>query len=990
MAQFRLLDELAGRPFPTALPKPHDPHYAAHVLTDLRAPDDATGAAFRAFTQHPVGEALLQAVAGNSPYLAQAILKDPEFFRDLAESGLQTSLTSTLGEVEALDDEGSEADLMAALRIRRRRVAVLTAVADIAGVWPLTQITGALSNFADAAVAAAVRHLIANAVSTGRMTPEAARDHGFVVLAVGKLGGGELNYSSDIDLIVLWDQDKAGAGIDAPDEMFVRMTRRLVHILEDRTPDGYVFRTDLRLRPDPSSSPMALSMLAAETYYESVGQNWERAALIKARPIAGAIQGGAEFLERISPFIWRRHLDFAAIADIHSIKRQIHSHKGFGAIAVAGHNVKLGAGGIREIEFFAQTQQLIAGGRDPRLRVPSTCSAIDALAKTGRLGGTASNELTDAYEFLRTLEHRLQMIGDEQTHMIPKDPDGMARIATFMGFESVETFEAEVVGHLTRVAGHYAKLFEQSPTLTRAGNLVFTGGEDDPGTLATLSDMGFADAPRATAIVRGWHHGRYRATHSARARALLTDLVPGLLEGFGQTTDPDSALLKFDEFLRNLPAGVQVFSLLLAHPELLGLIAEVMGSAPALAEALSHNPGLFDAVLGSEFSHDLGPKDELLDELRQKLARCRDHQDVLDESRRWANEAKFQVGIQIMRGSVDAHTAGAILSDLADSVMGALLPKVWEEFAVKHGVIPGSKFAVVAMGKLGAREMTAGSDLDLVFLYDVPNDGTVGSGGGGATSDGATPLAETAYFARLGQRFISALTARTSEGSLYEVDMRLRPSGASGPIASSVDGWARYQVENAWTFEHMALTRARVVAGPETLAAEIAERTRAILCTKRDWDGLVHDVATMRTKMETEHGSTNPWRVKYVRGGLIDVEFISQALQLRHAHAHPEVLSRGTTQALTNLESIRALTGEEAEALRRAALLARNVQSFLRQCFQNNFQPDAAPPGLREALARACHAPSFADLESQLLETQAAVLGIFQTKIADSARSSKN
>ena len=978
MAQFRLLDELAAHPSPAALPKPHDPQYAAHVLTDLQAGGGAAGPAPTAFIQHPVGQALLLAVTGNSPYLAQAILKDAAFFRDLAESGLQASFASTMGEVEALDAEDSEASLMAALRVRRRRVAVLTAIADIAGVWPLTRITGALSNFADAAVAATVRHLIASAVSTGAMTPEAARDHGFVVLAVGKLGGGELNYSSDIDLIALWDQEKAGAGIDAPDALFVRLTRRLVHILEDRTTDGYVFRTDLRLRPDPGSSPMALSMLAAETYYESVGQNWERAALIKARPIAGDIRGGAEFLDRIGPFIWRKHLDFAAIADIHSIKRQIHSHKGFGTIAVAGHNVKLGAGGIREIEFFAQTQQLIAGGRDPRLRVPSTCAAIGALAKTGRLGDAAAKELTDAYGFLRTLEHRIQMIGDEQTHVIPKDPDGLVRIATFMGFESIEAFKAEVVGHLTRVAGHYAKLFEQAPPLSRAGNLVFTGGEDDPGTLGTLGDLGFADARRATAIVRGWHHGRYRATHSARARALLTDLVPALLEAFGQTTDADSALLKFDEFLGNLPAGVQVFSLLLAHPELLGLIAEVMGSAPALAEALSRNPGLFDAVLGSEFADDLGSKDEMLDDLSKKLAHCQDLQDVLDESRRWTNDRKFQIGIQIMRGSADAPTAGSALSDLADSVMGALLPKVWEEFAVKHGAIPGSKFAVVAMGKLGAREMTAGSDLDLVFLYDVPT--------GGAASDGPAPLAESAYFARLGQRFISALSARTGEGSLYEVDMRLRPSGASGPIASSLDGWVRYQAENAWTFEHMALTRARVVAGPKDLAAEIAERTRAILCTKRDWDGLVRDVDQMRTKVETEHGSTNPWRVKYVRGGLVDVEFISQALQLRHASAHPEMLSRGTAQALTNLESIGALTGEEAEALRRAALLARNVQNFLRQCFQNDFQPDAAPAGLREALARACHAPNFAALESQLLETQAAVSRIFQTKIADPAR----
>jgi len=725
-------------------------------------------------------------------------------------------------------------------------------------------------------------------------------------------------------------------------------------------------------------------MIAAETYYESVGQNWERAALIKARPIAGDVEGGQGFLDRIAPFIWRKHLDYAAIDDIHSIKRQIHTHKGHATIAVAGHNVKLGAGGIREIEFFAQTQQLIAGGRDPRLRVPGTCDAIRALAYTGRLDPGAALEMTTAYDFLRTLEHRLQMVADEQTHDIPKDAQAMGRISGFLGYQDIAAFKSAVIAQLTLVSAHYAKLFEQAKPLTSTGNLVFTGTETDPGTLETLDGLGFSDGPRAVAIVQGWHHGHYRATQSARARGLLTDLVPGLLDAFGRTSDPDAALLKFDEFLGGLAAGVQVFSLLLAHTELLELIAEVMGSAPALAARLSRDPSLFDAVLEVDPS---GSSNNFSGELDAVLERAKDFQDVLDESRRWANAAKFRVEIRIMRGGADANEAGALLSDLADGVMGALLPRVQQEFAIRHGTIPGSRFAVVAMGKLGAREMTAGSDLDLVFLYDCP-DGAIGPEGpmGAKPSDGAAPLTQSPYFARLGQRYISALGASTSEGHLYEVDMRLRPSGTSGPIASSLESWGVYQREKAWTFEHMALTRARVVAGPSDIAREIEAQIQSILTAPRDPTALIRDVAEMRAKIWAGHGSTNPWRVKYVRGGLIDVEFITQYLQLLRASEDPDVLiPLGTADAIAALMATEALTVEESQTLAKAAILYRNVQNFLRQCFQNDFDPDAAPTGLREALARAAGAKNFNALEKQLVSTQVAVMDVFNSKISDPA-----
>ena len=984
MAGFRLLEELSQGSSGPQFPKPFDVEFAASVRNDMAAAagrDAALAAFVNDFVHLPAGHGLVQAMAGNSPYLAQALLKDLDFLRGLAEAGLDVTLAATLGDARSLSAVQDEATIMAGLRKAKRRIAVLVAVADIAGVWPLARITGALSDFADAAVAITVDHLLAAAARRGDLPEPLLETHGLVVLALGKLGAHELNYSSDVDLILLWDQDKVGDAVAAPETVFAGLARRLVHMLQERTAEGYVFRTDLRLRPDGDAGPVAVSMLAAETYYESVGQNWERAALIKARPIAGDLAAGRGFLDRIAPFIWRRHLDYSAIEDIHSIKRQIHTHKGHGHVRVGGHNVKLGAGGIREIEFFAQTQQLIAGGREPGLRTPGTCASIDALAASGRVNAGVARELTEAYDFLRTLEHRLQMIGDEQTHTIPSDGQGLARIATFMGYGAAGAFEAAVLAHLNRVAGQYAKLFEQAPPLTRAGNLVFTGTGDDPDTLKTLASLGFKDPGVVVARVKGWHHGRYRATHSARARALLTDLGPALLEALGNTTLADAALLKFDEFLANLPAGVQVFSLLLAHPELLELVAEVMGSAPALAAALARNPGLFDAMVAADFALPPPLREDLSADLDRALGDSRsqrDFQDVLYASRRWANDRKFHVGVQIMRGLADAPAAGWMLSDLADSLMAALLPRVAETFAAKHGTIPGARFAVMAMGKLGAREMTAESDLDLVFLFDSPGDG--------GASDGPAPLAETAYFARLAQRFINALGARTAEGRLYEVDMRLRPSGTAGPIASSAESWACYQQEQAWTWEHMALTRARVVAGADDLAAEIDDRVAAILRMPRDPARLVVDVHAMRRRVEAAHGSANPWRVKYVRGGLIDVEFISQYLQLRHAAEAPGVLARGTIEALGNLETAGVLARADAKLLRRATLLHRNVQSLLRQCFQNELDEETAPPGLKKALARACGAPSFAVLKADLLETEAAVYNMFRAQIEEPAK----
>ena len=560
-----------------ALPRPSDPRQAELGLDQCRE------IGLDKVVDDPAGRRLLEAVFGNSPFLGRCVLSEPTFFQELLETDVDSVFTTLLARLHPAELLASavgrdETMLMQELRRAKRRAALAIALADISGVWPLEKVTLALSGFAEAALRAAVSHLLYLGHADGHIalpnpeTPE--QGSGLIVLGLGKLGAGELNYSSDIDLIVLYERDKvAYTGRKTVQEFFVRVARSLVKLLQDATADGYVFRVDLRLRPDPGSTPLALSTLAAETYYEGMGQNWERAAMIKARLVAGDEIAGKRFLKKLRPFIWRKHLDFAAIEDIHSIKRQIHAVKGHREVAVAGHNIKLGRGGIREVEFFAQTQQLIWGGRNPDLRCRATLDAIEALVVLGKTKRLVADSLIAAYRYLRHVEHRLQMIDDQQTQTLPPDGPALDRVALFCDHASTPEFEFMLRYHLGRVEDYYAELFEEAPSLGGPGSLVFTGTEDDPDTVKTLRQMGFPDGSLVSGLIRTWHHGRDRATRSARAREVLTELMPRLLEALAATADPDTAFRRFDGFLQALPAGVQLFALLHSNPELLTLIA---------------------------------------------------------------------------------------------------------------------------------------------------------------------------------------------------------------------------------------------------------------------------------------------------------------------------------------------------------------------------------------------------------------------------------
>jgi len=953
----------SSRAVSAALPRPFDVRRFERTMEALAAAGVAIA---------PEQTDLLAAIFGNSPYLARLARREPDCLTHVLVDGPNAALRRMSDRALACAQLEDASKVMAALRSAKRGAALAIALADIACVWDVEGVTRVLSEFADSCVKGALRFLLRDAAlrsdhaeTDGEVLE---RTTGLVVLAMGKYGAFELNYSSDIDLIVFYDAARFPfRSRDDTRSAAVTIVRGLVRLLSEITSDGYVFRTDLRLRPDAGATQIAISTDAAEAYYENMGQNWERAAMIKARACAGDPNASQRFLKAIEPFIWRRHLDYAAIEDIHSIKRQIHAHAGHGSIAVAGHNIKLGRGGIREIEFFAQTQQLILGGRNRNLREAGTVAALDALCTHGLLLRETANDLQSAYRFLRQLEHRLQMIEDEQTHTLPKTAEGLDQIACFMGFSTTDAFKAALTRELETVQGHYAHLFERSQQLASdTGNLVFTGVDDDPDTLRSLLEMGFREAHHVANAIRGWHHGRIPATRSARARELLTRLVPALLKELAATPDPDSAFMQFDRFVSNLPAGVQLFSLLMARPELLQLIARIMGSAPRLARHLSRSPQTLDTLLDRDFP--LPPARAELDlTLAKQLATASEYEDKLDAVRRFAREQIFRIGVQVIEGMVVAHTAGTGFASIAECVTAGLAPVVEDQLALSVGRVPGGEFAVVAMGKLGGREMTAASDLDLIFVYETQ--------AGAESSDGRKKLPAMVYYARFAQRLIAALTVPTAAGDLYEVDMRLRPSGNKGPAAVSLESFSHYHALESWTWERMALTRARVISGPPELRAKIeAVIDRTVAAAPEPGRNVRADARSMRERLESQFPGRNSWDLKFAPGGLVDIEFIAQTLQL----GQRGLRRQGTLDAIAALAASDRLSKQDAAALADAANYQLALNQTLRIAVEGIFRRENATPGLKTMLVRAGGAASFAELEARLAWLQSQTRQIFE------------
>lgn len=827
----------------------------ASSLTRCPLPHDAdrgAEAAARYPAQPPEVRALIAGTAGSSPYLAGLLAREADWLAPALEgdplAAFEAEIARLAGvELEALGTE---------LRRAKRRVAALVALCDLGGVWALERVTWALTVLADAAVDLSLKRLVAEEIRRGKLpgktADDAGRAGGMVALAMGKMGAYELNYSSDIDLICLFDEAQF-----APDDRmearaaFIRVTRKMSSLVNDITAEGYVFRTDLRLRPDASVTPVCISMGAAELYYESEGRTWERAAYIKARPCAGDLAAGERFLHSLRPFVWRRHLDFAAIQDAHDMRLRIRSHKGLhGPVVVAGHNMKLGQGGIREIEFFTQTRQLIAGGRDADLRDRTTVGGLAKLALKGWVPVDVARELTEHYREHREIEHRIQMVNDAQTQLLPSTPEGLDRIARLMGEADTGAWAARLKARLERVEALTGDFF--APTVT--------------GTATPRPEL----SPEAAAIVEGWQ--AYPALRSDRALSIFRRIEPEILTRMGRAAHAEEALRQFDGFLSRLPAGVQLFSLFEANPSLIDLVVDICGTAPGLAAYLSRNAGVFDAVIGGAFFAPWPGPQELRESFDTALEAAPDYEKKLDAARRWAKEHRFRVGVHHLRGLIEAAEAAKHYADVAGTALAGLWPVVGAEFGRKYGPAPGRGAVVLGMGSLGAERLNAASDLDLIVIYDAL---------GQDASQGPKPLATRQYFARLTQAFITALTAATPEGRLYEVDMRLRPSGRQGPVAVSLEGFCLYQRDEAWTWEHLALSRARVVAGDAGLGADVEAARLAVLREKGGGAQVMADLAEMRARIFAAKAPDGDWEAKIGPGRLQDIELLAQSFALR-------------------------------------------------------------------------------------------------------------
>jgi glutamate-ammonia-ligase adenylyltransferase len=832
---------------------------------------------------------LIAGTAGCSPFLAATMERERDWLTDLWDREPDAALAALLADIDAIDG-----DPKAALRQAKRRAALLVGLAELGGVWPVMQATAGWTRFADAALNRALAYGLARHAK-GPVTG----DGGLVAIAMGKMGAGELNYSSDIDLVLLFDE----SGYDPSDygtarAILLKAARTAMGAMSDITAEGYVFRTDLRLRPDPGSTPIVLSMEAAERYYEAMGRTWERAAWIKARACAGAKAAGEGFLERLTPFVWRRHLDFAVVEEAHDMRRRIRDHKGLaGEWDVPGHDVKLGQGGIREIEFLTQTQQIIAGGRDPRLRVRGTLEGMDRLTEAGWMKQQDRDILSEQYRYLRSVEHRVQMVQDAQTHRIPRDPERLRRLACFMGDGDVDRFVTDLRDRMRAVEA-----------ITVPSFLPPSQGQAKAGPVGEIIEG-------ASAVTDRW--ATYPALRSDRAQAIFHRLRPGLLAALARAARPSEALAAFDGFLRGLPAGVQVLSLFEANPKLVDLLADICATAPDLAQYLSQNAGVLDAVIGGTFLEPL-PDVWTLPPVEG------DFEERLTRLRQWHREAHFRIGVHMLRGLIDPIGAGASYARLAEAVLASAWVATDFETARRYGRVPGLRLVAMGMGSLGARRLAARSDLDLVLLHDGADDL--------AESDGRRAIGPGQWAAKFTQILITALSAPMGEGRLYEVDMRLRPSGRQGPVATPLSGFLNYQANEAWVWEHMALTRARVVVGDPALRPMVEGARCDVIRGSRFTDAEVIEALTdMRTRLVDAGRHGGGLSIKSGPGRMQDIELAAQAHALMAGNTARDVVGQLGVEGW--------LTPETRAVLARAHEHLSRVNQMLR------LLTDADPPG---------------------------------------------
>lgn len=875
----------------------------------------------------------------SAPFLARALDRQGELAELLAVGDAEAALDWARG-------RGRHEDVAIGLRRHRLALATTLAIGDLAGAFSLARVVQELSRFADYALDIAIR------AAVSERSGEDSSD-GFIALALGKQGACELNYSSDIDPILLYDPERLPRrASDDPGEVAQRYARRIVAILADNTAEGYVQRVDLRLRPAAEISPLAVPRATALAHYQGEALAWERAAFVRARAAAGDIAAGEQFLDEIAPFVWRQALDFGAVEEIRALTLRIRESYDGPAEPGPGFDIKRGRGGIREIEFFAQTHQLIHGGRDRSLRVRGTRAALDALAEAGRIGADEARVLGEGYDRLRVVEHRLQMVNDRQTHTLPEG-DALEGVAKLDGLAN----GAALLSELTELTRRTGAIYE---TLIGAEQPAAPSAPPPSEREAMLAGLGFEEPAKLAARIEEWRDGRYASIRSPQALEAFDRMLPMLLEAIADSDDPTRAIARWQSVIERAPSAITLFRLLAAEPDLLDRLVAALTLSPLLADELARRPEVLDVLIENQSPSYAGLRAVTADQMRSEAKRD-DYEAKLDCIRHVTSEARFRLGINLITAQSKPSVIGAALSDIAGAAIEVAQQAAAEEFASTHGRIAGGELVVLGLGRLGGGALTHASDLDMIYLF---------TGDFAAQSDGPRPLGATLYFNRLASRVSAALSVPTAQGVLYEVDTRLRPQGKQGPLAVSCEAFSKYQRESAWTWEHMALNRACVLVGSPSARSAVDGIISKVQRQERDPSHLRADVLEMRAKMARHKPSRGALDVKLLRGGLVDVEFLVHFLQLRQgaglANEHSGVLSPDFAVAIPALAKLGLVEAE----LWPAYDLLTDILVAGRLLAPSGGEP---PPAAAKALARACHCDSYAQLMERLSQARVTI-----------------
>ncbi|WOE76039.1 bifunctional [glutamine synthetase] adenylyltransferase/[glutamine synthetase]-adenylyl-L-tyrosine phosphorylase [Alterisphingorhabdus coralli] len=867
----------------------------------------------------------------HAPFLRRMMEMRPDLVSDIRAGKLDAAMQRALALQPSTIDEAGMANLVIArqLRLARGDMMLALALGDLAGALSFQQVARALSDFADVCLQSALESIFARRYDCAPT--------GFAVIALGKLGGHELNYSSDIDPIFLFDPETMPSRRkETPHDAAQRVGRELIALLSERDGDGHVFRVDMRLRPESEVSPMVLPIRSAISHYESRALTWERAAFIRSRQAAGCETLGQYFLQEIQPFVWRRSLDFGTIDAIGELTRRIRAHHKGEQLPAPGFNLKTGRGGIREIEFFAQSQQLVHGGRNPELRSGNTLEALAALATEQIIAGDQAEALSQSYVKLRTIEHRLQMVEDRQTHSLPEDMPALNNVAQLHGLADSEVLIQQLRSVCSMASTHYDDLLVRQGVATGAdpdedeGVSLFS--DEEPVLIAELSDMGFADPKSIAGRLADWRSGKVKALRTPQSRAAFENQIGALFAAIREEQGDVDAINRLDSMLQQLPSVLDLFHLLAARPALIGILARLLCHAPALSKALAMRASLIDGIVDASIFDRQDDLAAIIAELEQRDG-CDDLGLMLERVATDIAERRFAIGVQLIEGRTDPLDAALDYSRIAEATIAVVTDRVTQEFVQQHGQVPGGELVILAMGRLGGEALTHASDLDLVYLFTGAHD---------ARSDGPKPLSGTQYFNRLAQRVSAGLSLPTATGPLYEVDTRLRPSGMQGLLAASMESFWDYQRKKAWTWEHMALCRARPVYGSQQARNGLSHGIAGLLGSGRVAEAIAKDALAMRGDMAKAKPPKGPWDAKLAGGALVDLEFCIHTQQLIHGQG----LSPHLGQALAMLVDHKLLSPDLIEAhnfLTRLLVMSRLVTP------QDNSPAEASRPLVAQA-----------------------------------------